>query len=218
VILNYSEIRALLYDGTITGAHPDQVNGTSLDVTLGDTIMVEREPRIGRVVSLRERTPLTMCPHTIGDGGYILRPGEFILAHTRERFHLPLHLSAQYVAKSSMGRVGLDHMDAGWCDPGWHGSALTLELVNHTKYHSILLQPGDRIGQLVFITAKPVPWAVSYAVRGAYNQDASVAGPRHRERRALDAPCSSCGSDYHNAHECGPVTRVRERMIRDQEE
>ena len=49
-----------------------------------------------------------------------------------------------------MARIGLDHLNAGWCDAGWNGSVLTLELINLLKNHSIALHPGDAIGQMTF--------------------------------------------------------------------
>jgi len=57
---------------------------------------------------------------------YYLAPSEFVLAETIETFNLPDDISAQFVLKSSRAREGLNHLLAGWCDPGWHGSKLTL--------------------------------------------------------------------------------------------
>lgn len=60
------------------------------------------------------------------------------------------------------------------CDPRWHGSTLTLELKNNTRYHIIRLHHGCRIGQMIFHRSEPVPEEKSYAVRGRYNKDASA--------------------------------------------
>jgi len=103
-----------------------------------------------------------------GDQFYI-RPGEFCLAESREVFNLPNNIAAEYKLKSSMARNGLNHLLAGWCDPGWYGSTLTLELHNVTQYHTIKLQPGMKIGQMVFYEVEPVPEEKSYKTKGQYN-------------------------------------------------
>lgn len=60
------------------------------------------------------------------------------------------------------------------CDPGWHGSVLTLELSNSLRYHSLRLRPGMRIGQMIFLRGEPVPESASYASRGKYNGDSQA--------------------------------------------
>ena len=100
-----------------------------------------------------------------------LEPNQFILAQTVEMFNLPLDISAEYKLKSSMARIGLEHLNAGWADAGWHGSVLTLELKNISQCQRIRIRPGDAIGQIVFFRHKPVPYEKSYAARGRYNKD-----------------------------------------------
>jgi deoxycytidine triphosphate deaminase len=73
-----------------------------------------------------------------------------------------------------MARIGLEHLNAGWCDAGWHGSVLTLELLNVTRHHRIKLESGTRIGQIVFFRHLEVPKDHSYATKGRYNKDTSV--------------------------------------------
>ena len=103
----------------------------------------------------------------------MLSPGSFCLAETRECFNLPDDISAQFVLKSSRAREGLNHLLAGWCDPGWHGSKLTLELKNERRYHDIPLYPGLKIGQMVFHVMSNIP-VHSYALTGNYNNHLTV--------------------------------------------
>lgn len=141
------------------------LNPASLDVRLGDSIMVETiyQPEFVRIdISL----------HT-EDQPYWMQPGEFCLAETRELFNLPEDLSAQFVLKSSRARAGYQHMLAGWCDPGWHGSRLTLELKNARLHHPLPLYPGLKIGQIIFHTMSSAPQK-SYAVTGNYNNHSTV--------------------------------------------
>lgn len=171
-LLSYTELEQLVDTGVISLCEKDLINGSSIDVRLGNSLLIERRDAI-RTVSYSDREPLAMYNHDLNVKPYVLRPGEFILAHTIERFDLPLDLSCEYKLKSSMGRIGLDHATAGWVDPGFRGS-LTLEITNNTKFHSIELRYGDRIGQITFHRHTPVPYDKSYAVRGRYNDDASV--------------------------------------------
>jgi dCTP deaminase len=109
------------------------------------------------------------------DDPYELRPGQFVLAQTMEVFNLPDDLAAQFMLKSSRAREGLEHLMAGYCDPGWHGSVLTLELHNSRQLWSVGLWPGMKIGQIVFhlMAERPIN---SYAQTGRYNGHQSVTG------------------------------------------
>jgi dCTP deaminase len=62
---------------------------------------------------------------------------------------------------------------AGYCDPGWHGSRLTLELHNSRRFHNIALWPGMKIGQMVFHVIAGTPER-TYAVTGRYNGHETV--------------------------------------------
>lgn len=176
MLLSYVQLWDLIRAGIIRNVRPGAVNGTTIDLTLGNTILVEQYRGI-RVVDLSGATSLAVEEVDITDG-YVLRPGQFVLAHTVEEFNLPLDISAEYMLNSSIGRIGLEHLKAGWCDPGWHSSVLTLELKNLTSYHSIRIKAGDRIGQVKFYAHDAVPETVSYRKRGRYNGDSSVSGTK----------------------------------------
>jgi deoxycytidine triphosphate deaminase len=51
---------------------------------------------------------------------------------------------------------------------------LTLEFHNTTRFTSIRVRPGDRIGQVVFFRCAPVPEEYAYAKRGRYNRDVTA--------------------------------------------
>jgi dCTP deaminase len=179
MLLSYWQLKDLVDNGVVTNVKPEQINSASIDLTLGDTIFKETRPAaVGdEGVSLRMRERLYGEDLKIRDG-YHLWPEEFILACTEQRFYLPNNISAEYKLKSSMARIGLEHLNAGWCDAGWTGSVLTLELKNVTRFHTIVLQPGDPIGQIVFFQHEPVPDHKSYAKRGRYNGDTTVTGAK----------------------------------------
>lgn len=174
-LLSYNRLCELIEAGVIMNVPFENVNSASIDLTLGSTFMVEQSADLLHefpVVSLRDRRPLQM--NTIEQQSIFLRPGEFILAQSQQIFNLPNNISGEYKLKSSMARIGLEHLNAGWCDAGWHGSVLTLEFKNMTRYHGIELQAGDKIGQIVLFEHEPVPEDKSYAARGRYNRDTTV--------------------------------------------
>jgi dCTP deaminase len=221
-LLSHNELLLLLQDGVITNSKPELVNAASIDIQLGRKILIERnrpEDYLNnslRRISLRKREQLTMIEHDLKDRGpFIMYPGEFILAHSIEMFNLPNNISAEYKLKSSMARIGLEHLNAGWCDAGWYGSVLTLELKNLTRHHEIELNYGDLIGQMVFYLHQDVPMQASYATRGRYNNDTSVSGAKYSSRTIIygDALEETYQDEYDKDHPPVEVTFELPRKI-----
>lgn len=171
-LLTYNELVKLVENGAIQGVHPDDINGASIDLTLGPNFLVEEESKAGGVVALKrkERPPMRRVYDKLH-----LSPGQFCLAQTLETFNLPDDIAAHYMLKSSLARAGLGHLFAGFADPTWNGSVLTLEYKNELEFHHLLLEEGMKAGQMVFFRgSSPVPLERSYAVRGQYNGDKGV--------------------------------------------
>lgn len=79
----------------------------------------------------------------------VIKPWQFYLGHTMDNVTLPNDLSAMVSGRSSWGRKGLlIHATAGWVDASFSGQ-VTLEIFNLST-EEIRIQPGERIGQLVF--------------------------------------------------------------------
>ena len=159
------EIRARCMGGMVIDYDDDLINPASLDVRLGDTLLIES-------VESPALVPYPLHQH-MEDDPYLMVPGQFALAETIETFKLPDDLAAQFMLKSSRAREGLEHLMAGYCDPGWHGSKLTMELHNSRQLHPVPLWPGMKIGQMVFHTMSAAPQR-NYAVTGRYNNHATV--------------------------------------------
>ena len=172
-LLSYTELVELVESGVID-AKPENINGSSIDITLDDVVMIEQN-FTELVIDLSEKQNIFLLEHNIKEAGCVdLLPSEFILASSKEIFNLPDNISAEYKLKSSMARNGLEHFNAGWCDAGWAGSKLTLELKNMTQFHTLRLQAGMKIGQVVFFKHEPVPKDKSYAKTGQYNNQQKV--------------------------------------------
>lgn len=158
----------------IKSGRESAVSGTSIDIHLGRKILIESPTVRPRIVDYRARQQLEMFEVELdGDGYYDLEPGEFILAHSVEVLDVPAHLSALLRSKSSMGRIGFEHADAGWVDPGFRG-ALTFEFCNITRHHSIRLRAGDAVGQLIFFEHPCVEPEMLYSKRGRYGGSLTV--------------------------------------------
>ena len=173
-LLSHNELVQLVESGVITGVHPGAINAASIDIHLGTTLIVEEPCPSGHYIDYREREPFTQRKVEMNGWGFDLQPGQFILGQSVEVFNLPNNISAEYKLKSSMARIGLEHMNAGWCDAGWNGSVLTLEFKNMLQHHAIRIYPDVAIGQMVFFRHEPVSDEASYASRGRYNGDTSV--------------------------------------------
>jgi len=172
-LLSSNELIELVEAGVIEGVTGDAINAASIDLHLGEEFLFEYNPGRETIIDLakREKPCMGSCK-----GEFYMQPGDFCLASTREIFHLPDDISGMFILKSSMARAGLEHSQAGWCDAGWHGSALTLELSNLLRHHTLSLESGMAIGQIILFRHTPVPSSHSYSTKGRYNGDRSVTG------------------------------------------
>jgi dCTP deaminase len=161
------EITSMCEGGMVVPFDRALVNPASLDVRLGDSLLIES-------VESDALVPYPLSRHSEADP-YMLIPGQFVLAQTIETFNLPSNVAAQFMLKSSRARSGLEHLMAGYCDPGWHGSVLTLELHNSRQLHAIALWPCMKIGQMVFHRMSDRPLQ-DYSITGRYNDHQTVTG------------------------------------------
>jgi len=160
------EIRRLCeYDQMIVPFCLDQLNPASYDLLLGNEIMVE-----SAVSDELVRIDISSCTE---DDPYLVRPGQWLLAETWETFNMPDDVAGLFFLKSSRAREGLEHSHAGFADPQWNGSKLTLELTNARQLRKLPIWPGKKIGQMVFFLTAGKP-KISYAQVGHYNHQPCV--------------------------------------------
>lgn len=135
----------------VTPFRSERLQPASIDLTLSDEF---RTPENGSTIAVDLGHPDTYAELTrqvnIGTGeGYVLHPGEFVLASTVECICLPAAIMARVEGKSSLGRLGLIvHATAGFIDPGFEGD-ITLEMTNLLRV-PIILRPGLPICQISF--------------------------------------------------------------------
>jgi len=177
-ILADHEINALANKGMVQNYKIDLINPASIDLRLGNMVMLES-------VASHQMIPLDISHYT-AEHPYELVPGQFILAQTMETFNMPEDIAGLFFLKSSRAREGYENLHAGYADPGWHGSALTLELKNARQLQPLPIYPGLKIGQMVFFRMSSKP-AISYADVGHYNNDLMVSPSKQFPGR-IDMP------------------------------
>jgi dCTP deaminase len=148
---------------------PDLVNPASLDIRIGETAKLRRDFAKGGYAEIDLSIYSKESP-------FQFQPGDRLLVASLETINLPNFLCAQFRLKSSRGREWYEHMEAGFCDPGWHGSKLTMEIIN-MDLAPLPIYPGLKMGQLVFSLTLATP-DNDYSVVGRYNQDKTVMGSK----------------------------------------
>lgn len=167
MLLSDEEIESYVGDGVI-GLDPydaTRLQPTSLDLTLDAFIRTPVDFMRGEEIDVAQVPPGHTILKEIPDEGYVMNPGDFVLASTCERVTLPSFLAARVEGKSSVGRLGLAiHITAGFIDPGFDGN-VTLEMYNFAPW-PIRLRVGMPIGQICFMTCNPP--RNDYSVTGHY--------------------------------------------------
>lgn len=155
MILSDIDILQRLETGNL-GIHPiedvdQQVQPCSVDFRLGNQFLEFNHVNIPCIhpvegVSLDGYVSETVIED---DSEFILHPGDFVLATTKETVDIPADLVGHVEGRSSLGRLGIIvHSTAGLADPGYTGE-ITLELSNLGSA-TVALSPGMRISQITF--------------------------------------------------------------------
>ena len=158
-------------DNLITGIPSEEilVNPASINLRIGNTfltpVLTGFPVRLGDKVEYKQT-------EIKEDEYFLLEPGKFALATTKECVNIPTDLAAFVQGRSSIGRVGLQVQNAGFVDPGFHGH-ITLELKNDSP-NTIAIWPGYPVAQIVLITAVDV----ETAYQGKYNGQVEATGSR----------------------------------------
>lgn len=150
MILPYQDIVKWASSGGVSPYDPELVNPASIDLRWS-----------GR---FRMATPNGWGDETLAEC-LTLHRGEFFLLDTLEYIKVSVHHAGLLSLKSSLGRSGLEHLHAGWFDPGFEGTA-TLEVENRAPW-SLNIAKGQPIIQLALIEMKAEPM-VSYRDVGRY--------------------------------------------------
>jgi len=157
VILSDRDIKKYMDDGKIRIIpHPDfskQLGPCSLDLHLGDSFKRFKYAEYP-YIDLKSKTPIDDMMEEIKlnpDKPLILRPGDFVIAVTKEEIILSPDIMGRLDGRSSLGRLGLVvHSTAARFDPGFKGKAI-MEIGN-LGVIPIALYPGIRVCAMTFET------------------------------------------------------------------
>ena len=123
---------------------PEQIQPASVDLRLGNEYL--SPIRHEETIDIKNNEP--KYQHLRGNA-ILLPAGEFILATTKEKIHIPPNLIGRVEGRSSIGRLGVAiHVTAGFIDPNFTGN-ITLEIKN-LSHNNIMLYEDMRICQIVF--------------------------------------------------------------------
>lgn len=149
MVLSDCEIRNLVQDAQIIAPFNEkQLQAVSYDITSGNVVMVYQ--RLQQPLDLRDKDQIQYATNKImisSQSGYPIKPGEYILIKTREKFNIPANLTAHVRPRTTFNRFGLTLSDQHM-NPGFRGH-LFLGLYNATP-NIINIVPGLTIGQMVF--------------------------------------------------------------------
>ncbi len=132
--------------------YPEQLGSCSVDFRLGNIFNIFNHSK-HPYIDLKDGSfngEEVMKELIIDDGeAFIMQPGEFVLAVTKEALTLSSSLMGRIEGRSSLGRIGIIvHGTASVFDPGWDGNP-TLELGNLGNM-PVALYPGMRICSFTF--------------------------------------------------------------------
>ena len=130
-----------------------EVGKGTVDLRLGSVFLTGKRSSVP-FVDASDPDPMKRLFNRVRIGseyGFVLQPGQFVLASTLEYISLPLSVRGQIQSRSSFGRMGLVSAAASLVGPGWKGCP-TLELKNIGEV-AIVVRPGLAVSQMQFETA-----------------------------------------------------------------
>lgn len=169
LVLNDVQIQQRCQQGMVQPYCKEMLNPASIDIRIGDRLLIRRRKfTLKGWVGYWHEVDISK---TDWMDPYYVKPDTRFLTESLETFNIPIDLVAQFRLKSSRGRELWEHLEAGFIDPGWHDSKLTMEVINH----DLVARPiwkGMRFGQIYFM--KTTPPVKPYDKTGRYNGDVAA--------------------------------------------
>lgn len=119
------------------------------------------------------RSKIELDNKTIGKEGYVVKPGDFLLAQTKEKLTLSNKVCCLLDARTSLARIGINFLQGScFVDPGVEGSRMTLEIKNIGK-SQVRIYPGMKVVKGIFMDLKTSS-SEKYSKIGKYKSSSSV--------------------------------------------
>ncbi len=141
--------------------HQDQIQLCSIDLRVSNIFWKQKKSLFA--IDLHKNKLAELSPRRLWkkvildyDSFITLKPGEFILGQTFERFRIPEEYAGKINARSSYARMGLETNSASdFINPGWAGH-VPLEIINKSK-NAIQIYPLLGMVQIFIIPLSSTP-------------------------------------------------------------
>jgi len=130
-----------------------QLGSCSIDLRLGNAFRVFEHSKQAFIDPFAKNVSDQVTREIVVKNGeqFVMQPGDFVLAVTKEHVTIANDLMGRLEGRSSLGRIGIVvHSTASVFDPGWDGKPV-LELGNLGRM-AVALVPGMRICSFTFET------------------------------------------------------------------
>lgn len=148
-ILTKTKIQEAITKGRLTitpPLQPNQINGASIDLTLGNEFRLYKKR--ATAIDVQESTNYRRYTTPLHTTSILLQPQETVLGITREKIILPENIVGWLEGRSRFARLGLlIHISAGLVHPGVNNHQV-LEITNLSP-NILKLHAGTRICQLI---------------------------------------------------------------------
>ena len=166
MILSDRDLKKVIKEGKISFSPEldrDQIGPSSIDLRLDNIFKFFRIDKFS-FLDTKEPLPKNFMDKAVlkDQDKFILHPGSFILASTKEYVKIGDELVMTVEGKSSLARMGILVHTAGFVDPGFEGN-ITLEISNQSNV-PVALYPNMYICQ-VAVTRLTSPAEVPYNKR-----------------------------------------------------
>lgn len=140
MLLSDRTIKEFIKNGAIQ-IFPDfdsaNIRPVGIRLHLGKELLI---PLIGQKVDLEKNENVSFSRQSISDEGFILRPNEFVLGSTYERFQVPRNVVCHVDGRSTVARIGLAiHCTSGIIDGNFEEArTIVLEMKNQGPFEIVL--------------------------------------------------------------------------------
>ena len=182
MILSDATIREFIKNGKIRispNFDSKNIRPTGVRLHLGEELLV---PVSDQIVDLSESPELDYEKVIISNtrGGYVLRPGEFVLGATYETIQVPRDIVGKLDGRSTIARLGLlIHCSSDTIDGNHeHPRSIVLEMKNIGTFN-LILKPRIPIALLVFHTLTA---QIQQKSQAQYGQQTRVQAPNMKSQ------------------------------------
>jgi len=171
MVLSDFDIKKFLSSGDINIDPLDQsmIKGGSYTFTLNNVLFV---PKKQDLIDTKD-TKVELDKIKIGEAGFVINPGDFLLGQTKEKLSISQRLACILDARTSLARIGLNALQGStFVEPGQAESHETLEISNIGK-SPIKIYPGMKIVKGIFLLLNTEA-EQNYSETGTYKKQASA--------------------------------------------